>query len=291
MNTSTGSSYISATQRYFYDIQKHDLLDRQEESELIRRYQQENDRAALRRLIEGNLRLVVKIAKDLWKGGDESLLELVQEGNIGLMRAAVKFDPTKKVKFSYYAVFWIRAHILKYLMDNHRIVRVGTTQPQRKLFFNLRKIRAKLSEDGIQPTPGNIARQLNIRRKDVVEMQQRLDYPDVSLNAPASGRDHEEWLDTYRTSGTSVPDRYETMELKALVRNSTREFTKQLSHREKTILEHRILSVEPVTLQTLGNQFGVSRERIRQIEKRIIARFREYLFMKLPDIKQFTYAS
>lgn len=286
MNASANAQELSPRQRYFRDMQHHALLDRDEEIELSRRYRQENDQNALRQLVNGNLRLVVKIAKEFWSRSEVSLLDLIQEGNVGLIRAAKKFDPAKQTKFSYYAAFWIKAHIHKYLMDNYRTVRVGTTQPQRKLFFNLRKTRSRLERKGIDPTPGTIAKELNVPRKDVIEMEQRLDHPDQSLNAPLRGREHGERLDRLRSLSPSVEEILEKRQLKALVRKNTRQFKETyLDSREKAILERRILANRPDTLQKLGERFGVSRERIRQVEKRIIQKLRRYLFKKLPDMK------
>lgn len=272
---------------YFREMRHHRLLDREEERDLARRYREANDEGALRRLVQGNLRLVVKIAKAFWRRGGVSLMDLIQEGNVGLIHAAKKFDPAKKVKFSYYAGFWIKAYIHKFLMDNYRTVRVGTTQPQRKLFFNLRKTRARLARQGIDPTAEAVAQALKVRPTDVREMQMRLDHPDLSLNAPLHEPDREEQGDRLRSPASSAAERFERRQLSALVHRNTRRFSdEQLDEREKAILDRRILANRPDTLQTLGDRFGVSRERIRQVEKRIIKKLRTYLFEKMPDMRQ-----
>ena len=288
MQPSTTARTVSPTKRYFRDMQNHPLLSgREEEKELSRRYHEENDQAALRRLITGNLRLVVKIAKDFWVRGNLPLLDLVQEGNVGLIHAAKKFDPSKQVKFSYYAAFWIKAYINKFMMDNYRTVRIGTTQSQRKLFFNLRKTSARLSQMDIEPTPGTIAKELKVNRKDVLEMQMRLNQPDLSLNAPLQGYEQGQQVDRFVSPSPSAAERFEKHQINALVRKSTDQFKeKHLNDREKAILERRILANQPDTLRVLGEQFGVSRERIRQVEKRIIEKLRKYMFEKLPDMKQ-----
>ncbi len=281
---------MSPTQHYFRDMQNHSLLSRAEEKELFRRYHEENDQEAFSRLITGNLRLVVKIAKDFWTRGNVTLLDLIQEGNIGLIQAAKKFDPSKMTKFSYYSAFWIKAYINKYMMDNYRTVRIGTTQSQRKLFFNLRKTRNRLVQMGINPSPGAIAKELKIKRKEVVEMQMRLDRPDLSLNAPLHADHQSERLDFIHSEEPVTDRKVEKYQFILLVRKITRQFkTKHLDEREKAILERRILSNQPETLQTLGSQFGVSRERIRQVEKRIIEKLKNYLFSQVPDIKQFAF--
>ncbi len=200
---------VSPTQRYFRDMQSHNLLSRPEEKELFRRYHEENDQAAFSRLITGNLRLVVKIAKEFWTRGNVPLLDLIQEGNLGLIQAAKKFDPSKKTKFSYYAAFWIKAYINKYMMDNYRTVRIGTTQSQRKLFYNLRKTRDRLTQMGINPSPSAIAKELNVKPKEVLEMQMRLNQPDFSLNAPLHAENQSEKLDLIHSDGPMVDKQVE----------------------------------------------------------------------------------
>jgi len=290
MNTYSETVPISATTLYFRDLKKYSLLDRNQEKTLAIRFRQRNDQVALSQLIKGNLRLVIKIAKDFfWTANNISFADLIQEGNEGLIRAARKFDPSKQVKFSYYASFWIKAYIHKYLMDNHRSVRIGTTQPQRKLFFNLKKTKAKLAKEGIEPSPEAIAERLNVRRKDVVEMEKRLNQPDLSLNAPLRGHERDERIDTMRSPLRSAEEKVGKRQLNALLRERTRQFKKHLNTREKAILERRILSTKPDTLQTLGNAFGVSRERIRQVERRIIQKLRAFLLDKHKDIEHYLF--
>lgn len=287
MHSTAKAPNSSGRQIYFRDLRNYKLLDREQEQALARRFQENNDQEALRQLIYGNLRLVVKIAKDFWTGSSVSFSDLIQEGNVGLILAARKFDPLKKVKFSYYASYWIKAYIHKYLMDNHRTVRIGTTQSQRKLFYNFKKTQSKLIENRIEPTPKAIGKRLNVPEKDVIEMQQRLEQPDVSLNAPLRGRENEDHLDKLSASMTSVEEKYEKHQLRTLVRENTRQFKKRLNTREKAILERRLLADDPVTLKVLGDQFGVSRERIRQVEGRILQRLKDHLLEKSPDIAQY----
>ncbi|MFZ0727115.1 MAG: RNA polymerase factor sigma-32 [Desulfobacterales bacterium] len=287
MRTLTEFEPSTTAQIYFRDLRQHKLLDREQEKVLARRFRQQNDQEALGQLINGNLRLVVKIAKGFWTGNGVSFTDLIQEGNMGLVQAARKFDPVKKVKFSYYASFWIKAYIHKYLMNNHRSVRIGTTQSQRKLFYNFKKTKTSLMQEGVQPTAEEISKRLNVPIRDVIEMQQRLEHPDISLNDPLRSREHEEIVDKLISSATAADEKIEEHQLQALVRDNVREFKKQLDHREKEILERRILAVQPVTLKVLGNEYGVSRERIRQVESRIIEKFRNYLLKELPDIERY----
>ena len=287
MRSFTEAEPTSPAQIYFRDLKKHKLLDREQERFLAWRFRLENDQEALGQLIKGNLRLVVKIAKGFWTCNGISFTDLIQEGNIGLVQAARKFDPLKKVKFSYYASFWIKACIHKYLMNNHRSVRLGTTQSQRKLFYNFKKIKNRLLREGIKPTPEEISKRLNVPKKDVIEMQQRLEHPDISLNDPLRNRDHEEIGDKLISSSNSAEEKIVKYQLQTLLRENARQFRKNLDYREKEILERRILSVQPVTLKTLGDKYGVSRERIRQVESRIIEKLRDYLLKEFPDIERY----
>ena len=287
MRTIAEAEATSPAQIYFRDLKKHKLLDREQERVLSRRFRLKKDREALHQLIKGNLRLVVKIAKGFWTGNGTSFTDLIQEGNIGLVHAARKFDPLKKVKFSYYASFWIKAYIHKYLKNNHRSVRIGTTQSQRKIFYNLKKIKNRLLDEGIDPTPEEISKRLNVPQKDLVAMQKRLENPDISLNDPLRNRGHEEIGDQLISSSPSAEEKFAKYQLQALLRENARQFSKNLDTRETEILERRILSVQPVTLKTLGNKYGVSRERIRQVESRIIEKLRDFLLKEFPDIERF----
>ena len=287
MRAITEAEPNSLAQIYFRDLKKYKLLDREQERVLASRFRLKNDQEALHQLIKGNLRLVVKIAKGFWTGNGTSFTDLIQEGNIGLVQAARKFDPLKKVKFSYYASFWIKAYIHKYLMNNHRSVRIGTTQSQRKIFYNFKKVKNRLLDEGIDPTPEEISKRLNVPQKDLVEMQQRLENPDISLNDPLRSRGHEEIGDKLISSSPSAEEKFVKHQLQALLRENARQFRKDLDSREIEILEHRILAVQPATLKTLGDKYGVSRERIRQVESRIIEKLREFLLKEFPDIERY----
>lgn len=287
MRAITEAAPNSPAQIYFRDLKKYKLLDREQERVLARRFRLKNDQEALHQLIKGNLRLVVKIAKGFWTGNGTSFTDLIQEGNIGLVQAARKFDPLKKVKFSYYASFWIKAYIHKYLMNNHRSVRIGTTQSQRKIFYNFKKIKHRLISEGIDPTPEEISKRLNVPQKDLVEMQQRLEHPDISLNDPLRSRGHEEIGDKLISSSPSAEEKFVKHQLQALLLENALQFRKDLDSREIEILDRRILAVQPVTLKTLGDKYGVSRERIRQVEARIIQKLRDYLLEEFPDIERY----
>ncbi|RLB85441.1 MAG: RNA polymerase subunit sigma-70, partial [Deltaproteobacteria bacterium] len=173
-------------QMYLMEIKKFRLLTREEETELAIRVREHNDQRAAYILITSNLRLVVKIAMDFHRYWTRNLLDLIQEGNVGLVQAVRKFDPYRGIKFSYYASFWIKAYILKFIMDNWKLVKIGTTQSQRKLFFNLAKERDKLIAQGFNPEPRLLAERLDVKEEEVVEMSQRLGGWEVSLSSPVS---------------------------------------------------------------------------------------------------------
>src|SRR5512142_3541518 len=175
---------------YMAEVARHPLLGRDEEHALAVRYHEKGDVDAAYKLVASNLRLVVKIANE-YRRSAFHLLDLVQEGNMGLMQAVKKYDPLKGVKLSSYAAWWIRAYIIRFIMDNWRMVKLGTTQAQRKLFFNLAKEREKLLARGIEPTPRLLARNLAVQESDVEEMSARMGSEDVSLDAPVRGDDED----------------------------------------------------------------------------------------------------
>lgn len=271
---------------YFKDIKQHELLTREQEIELVHRYRDRDDDDAGRQLVQSNLRLVIKIAKEFYSGTDRySLNDLIQQGNVGLIQAVRKFEPARRTKLSYYASFWIKAYIYKYLLDNYSSVKIGKTQAQRKLFFNLRKTKEKLKRQGLAATPEQIARTLGVKVSAVKEMQTRMQNNDQSLNAPSRMRDNEELLDNLEAQNDSAEDRLGSRQLVRMLREFISQFKSHLNLREREILERRIVAQEPLTLQKLGDQFGVSRERIRQIEARIIRNLKQYLKSEIPDFQ------
>lgn len=273
---------------YMGEVRRHPLLTREEEHELAVRWIEQGDRDAGRVLVTSNLRLVVKIAHE-YRRAYTNLLDLVQEGNVGLVRAVQKFDPYRGVKLSTYSGWWIRAYILKYILNNWRLVKIGTTQNQRKLFFNLRKQRDALLAAGVDPTPERIAKELDVSPKEVVEMERRLSGPDVSLDAPLGsedGGDGRTRLDLIEDDHADPEVRVDAAEFKDLLQLKLREFGVDLKGRELEIFNDRVMAEEPMTLQDLGERWGVSRERARQIEKRLLTRLREYLQGELGDAVQ-----
>jgi RNA polymerase sigma-32 factor len=269
---------------YMAEVQRHPLLSREEEDRLARLYRGSGDLDAAARLVSANLRLVVKLAHEYHRN-PLSLLDLVQEGNIGLMQAVKKFDPDRGVKLSTYAAWWIRAYILRYIMDNWKLVKLGTTEAQRKLFFKLRQEQERLLKQGYEATPKLLAERLNVTEQDVVEMDQRLGPDEVSIDAPV-GEDGDATRGDRILPASGFPaadERLASEELKRLFRDKLEVFGKTLDGKEKFIFEKRLTADEPMTLQDIGTHFGFSRERARQIEAALVNRMREFVRSEMPD--------
>ncbi len=274
-------------QLYLSEIKNYGLLTREEEKELGIRVREKNDKEAAYRLVTSNLRLVVKIAMDFHRYWTKSLLDLIQEGNVGLLQAVRKFDPYRDIKFSYYASFWIKAYMLKFIMENWKLVKIGTTQNQRKLFFNLSKERDKLIAQGYEPEARLLAERLDVKEEEVTEMSQRLGGGEVSLNAPVShdGKD---------VFGSFLPDPDEVAIDEQLSENEDRnlllkklaEYRETLSGKELDIFDNRIMAEKPLTLQELGDRYQISRERVRQIQERIVKNIKKWLIEEIPDFEE-----
>jgi RNA polymerase sigma-32 factor len=270
-------------QRYLAEIRRYPLLDVKEEHDLAVRWREGGDREAAIRLVTANLRLVVMIARQYQKSF-KNLLDLIQEGNIGLLEAVKNYDPYRGVRFPSYAVWWIRAYIIRYVMNNWRMVKLGTTQAQRKLFFNLQREKARLEREGFRPDPELIAERLSVKKSEVIEMEQRLSGRDVSVDAPVGNDGDASMLDFLSRDGTDAEARIGDAQVRELVAEKMHEFGRTLEDKERTIFEERMIAEEPLTLQEIGEKYGVSRERVRQIEERIKKRLRAFLVQEIPDI-------
>jgi RNA polymerase sigma-32 factor len=212
-------------------------------------------------------------------------MDLIQEGNIGLMQAVKRYDPYRGVKLSSYSAWWIRAYMLRFILNNWRLVKLGTTQAQRKLFFNLNKQKAKLTAMGIDPTPKLIANRLGVKEKEVVEMDRRLSSSEASLDAPlgdSEGRSVAR-VELMPSDDRSTDDRVAGRELEGLLNEHLERFRAGLSGKDLEIFDKRMVAEDPLTLQKLGDEFGVSRERVRQLEARLAGKLREYLKAELGD--------
>ena len=274
-------------QRYLQEISQFPLLTREETEELAIHYNETGDADAAYKLVSSNLRLVVKVAMDFQKYWMQNFLDLIQEGNVGLVQAAKKFDPFREVKFSYYAAYWIRAYILKFIMDNWRMVKIGTTQAQRKLFFSLNKERKLLESQGFQPDTKLLAQRLNVKETEVIEMSQRMDNWDVSMESPVREDSDDEQKDFIPHEGPSIEELVAGREIKERMSDILDELDKSLNEKEQMILQTRLLSDEPRTLQDIADIFGISRERVRQIEVNLLKKMKKYLENEVPDLKNF----
>jgi len=274
-------------QRYLSEISHYKLITREREKELGLRIQEDNDTEAAYELVTSNLRLVVKIALEFQRMWMQNLLDLIQEGNIGLMQAVKKFDPYKNVKFSYYASFWIKAYILKFIMDNWRLVKIGTTQGQRKLFFKLKKEKQNLIDQGFDPKPKLLSEKLGVSEREVIDMDQRLDGWDVSLDTPIKEDSDTDRIDFVSSEAESAEDQMAKKEIETLLHNKIDDFKRTMSSRELEIFERRVFSDSPATLQEIGDKYNISRERVRQIEKNIIKKIKEYFGNELPDFASY----
>ncbi len=268
---------LTPLQLYLREISKYALLSAEEEHRLAVAHFEHGDVDAAHRLITANLRLVVKIANN-FKQVQSNLLDLIQEGNYGLMQAVKKFNPYKGVKLSSYSAWWIRAFILKFIMDNRSQVRIGTTRAQRKLFYNLRKEAERLLQEYERVDPKMIAANLQVKEKDVIEMQQRIDSYDVSLDAVSSEEDgNRRLLNLLPQASEDLEEVVALAQLQARFSGELTEFRATLNARDLTVLDERVLSDTPLTLQALADRYGVTRERARQLEARLFKNLRKFI--------------
>jgi len=281
-----GVAHASALTAYMSQLRHHAPITREEEHELAVRWIEEGDVEAAKELVVSNLRLVVKIAME-YRRAWTNTLDLIQEGNVGLMEAVQRYDPYKGVKLSSYAVYWIRAYILKYIMDNMRSVRLGTTRASRKLFFRLNKEKRELERQGYQAEPKLLAERLDVTEDDVIDMEARLSHPDISFDAPlrSDESDGMTFGDRIVAPGISSETAVGAGELREVFLGQVEEFASSLAERDLTILNERLLAEEPRTLAELGIEFDISRERVRQLEAKLIKRLRAYMEENMVDFE------
>jgi len=259
--------------KYLSEVSRYPVLSREEEFEVAKRIHEKKDKDAVQKLVMSNLKLVVKIALEYYNTYI-NILDLIQEGNVGLLHAVKKYNPYKGTKFSTYSSFWIRAYILKYIMDSWSLVKIGTTQSQRKLFYRLNKEKQKLEALGIFPAPKLLASSLDVKEEEVEDMQKRLAYSDVSMETPIRDEGDDTIMDMMK-SDENVEEIIAEKEKEKIIVSRVAEFKKTLNEKELYIFEHRVLSEEPQTLQDIGAHFNISRERARQIETRVVKKFKE----------------
>ena len=277
---------FDALQSYLSEIRRYPLLTREEEHELAVQYKQFGDIEAAYRLVKSNLRLVVMIARE-YERAFRNLLDLVQEGNIGLMESLKNFDPYRGVRFPSYAVWWIRAYIIRYLMNNWRMVKLGTTQAQRRLFFNLQKEKEKLEAEGFVPAARLIAQRLDVKESEVVEMTQRLSGRDLSTDAPMGHGDAPTLLHTLTDDRPTPEESLAEDEYRRAVSERLKTFGEGLEDKDLVVFRERLMAEQPLTLREIGERYGISRERVRQIENRVKKKLKKYLSEEFDQLDGF----
>jgi RNA polymerase sigma-32 factor len=282
----TGTAVVrsDALSRYLAETRRYPILSREEEHDLAVRYREEKDLDAAYRLVVSNLRLFVVIARE-YQRASQNVLDLVQEGNIGLMEAVKNFDPYRGVRFPSYAVWWIRAYIIRSIMNNWRMVKVGTTQAQRKLFFNLQKEKDRLEREGITAGPKLLAERLDVKEREVVEMEQRMSGGDLSIDAPVGDGDDARLVDFLPSGEQTAENQVADAQFQSILSEKIAAFRETLKGKERVIFERRLMSDGPETLRELGEEFGVSRERVRQIESRLKKRLKAFLLREISDLQ------
>lgn len=286
VTTSPDKSVKDGLTLYLREISKFPMLKPDEEVMLAKRVKEHGDSDAAFRLVSSHLRLVVRIAMDFQRRWMQNVLDLIQEGNVGLVRAAHKFDSEKGIKFSYYAAFWIKAYILKFIMDNWRMVKIGTTQTQRKLFYNLNKERQKLIAQGFDPDNKTLAENLGVSEDNIVEMTQRMEGGDVSLDMPLNDESNASRMDFLPALGPGTEESLASDQLAGILRDELEKILPMLSEKERDILQNRLLSDDPATLREIGAKYNITRERVRQIETRLLQKLHTHLSKEIDDFSE-----
>ncbi len=267
----------TSLERYLVEISNHPVLSREEEYKLAVKYRDEGDLEAAKKLVSANLKFVVKIANE-YKNYGINMMDVIQEGNIGLMNAVKGFDPTKGYRIISYAVWWIRAYIQNYLMKSWSLVKVGTNQAQRKLFYKLRSAKNSLEKDGEFITDedySRIAKELGVRNKDVIEMDQRMSKKDFSLDSKIGENQENTFLSLLEDQRYNQEDLLAKSQLENSIKDNIVPILETLKDRERYIIEKRILTESPLTLEKIGKKFEISRERVRQIENTALKKIKK----------------
>ncbi len=292
-----GIAVYDPLQRYLMEIRKYPFLSWDEEKQLvILSKSTEGEEATLQaitQLILSHLRLVVSIAME-YKHLPFDTMDLIQEGNIGLMQAIKKFDPYRNIRVATYATWWIRAYILRHIIQNWRLVKIGTTEAQRKLFFSLSKERESLEKQGYQVGPKLLADRLHVKEKEVIDVEQRLAWgQEVSLQEPVRGKTdageegtEASLMDVLPSGEEGIEQKIAREQLAALFQSKLKAFSKTLKPRDREILSDRILSETPLTLETLGDRYHISKERVRQLEENLIKKLKKMLKEEMKDFKE-----
>jgi RNA polymerase sigma-32 factor len=271
----------NSLETYLVQINQFPLLTQKEEFELAVRYRKHNDIEAAQKLITSNLRFVVKVAFE-YKSYGVKLLDLIQEGNIGLMMAVKKFNPYKGYRFISYAIWWIRAYIQNFIIKTWSLVKIGTTQAQKKLFYKIGKVRKALESDGADEKKYELlAHDLDVTKEDIVEMEQRMAARDLSLDAPFDEGQELTHLDLLKEESPNQEEAIAQEEEKRVREREVQHAMKRLNEKEIYVIKNRIMSDEPLTLQQIGNHLKLSRERVRQIESEALKKLKKEFSTRL----------
>jgi RNA polymerase sigma-32 factor len=266
----------NSLETYLVQINQFPLLSPEEELKLAKRYyENNNDIEAAHKLITSNLRFVVKVALE-YKSYGVKLLDLIQEGNIGLMMAVKKFNPHKGYRFISYAIWWVRAYMQNFIIKTWSLVKIGTTQAQKKLFYKIGKVRKALEADRENEKKyESLARDLDVPKEDIMEMEQRMASRDLSLDAPFDEGKELTHLDLLQEESPNQEDRLAEEQEKGIREREVQKALERLNQKERFIINHRIMSDEPLTLQEIGSQLKLSRERVRQIESEALKKLKK----------------
>ena len=272
-------AHTTSLHRYLAEISNYPVLSREEEYELAMKYKDDGDLDAARKLVSSNLKFVVKVANE-YKNYGLNTMDIIQEGNIGLMHAVKGFDPTKGYRIISYAVWWIRAYIQNYIIKSWSLVKIGTTQAQRKLFYKLRstKNQMELGDGNLSAEDyKELADKLNVSDEAVIEMDKRMGSKDLSLDAEIKGDTDLSHMDFLAAEEESQEDLITKAEEEKRVKSGMIDALKTLKERERFIIENRILADKPLTLEELGTKYNISRERVRQIENAALKKMKSIL--------------
>ena len=267
---------------YLQEVRKYPALTEEEEKELAIRYKETGDLDSAYKLTTANLMLVIKIAMT-FKREWQNLMDLIQEGNVGLMKAVKNFDPFRGVRLSAYATWWIKSYILKHILDNWRLVRVGTTNARRKLLFNLKREKEKLEREGFDPTTKLLAERFGVDETEVIDVSASIGAMDVAIDTPVRPDSTMTPAQTLSQDGQSVEENVELKQFRQILNENIENFKAGLNPNEIEILNNRILSEDPLSLQEIGEQRGVTREAVRQAEQRLLKKFKTYIEEKMPE--------
>lgn len=263
--------------RYMREISRYPLLSPEQEHELTKALTESGDIEIAKKLVLHNLRLVVKIAME-YRSAYQNVMDLIQEGNIGLMKAVSKYNPEKGAKLSYYASWWIRSYILKFILDNFRLVKIGTTNEQKKLFYNLLQEKQRLASLGIVPDAENLSKSLQVSPKAITMMEERLTGGgEFSLDQARYDGSSSTLEETISDGKAGIDEELADLQSMEILKKNLKDFVAKLKPRDKEIFEKRLLSEVPASLQAIADEYGVSRERIRQIEERLLNNLKVYM--------------